>query len=356
MHAGEPQLPAYYFGAYTDYAKDWDNILYNAPYYLMVTSAGNDGNDNSANDAPLEGNSSYDKLTGIRKSQKTVWLSRTDKTRSINSANGTLNSVRISSSSSEGPTDDLRIKPDITGNGTGLYSTYDGTDDAYNTISGTSMSSPNITGSLLLLQQYYNETYGNFMRASTLKGLALHTADDFGAVGPDAVSGWGLMNTKKAAETITKKGLQSIISEIELSQGSTYSIVVKSDGLEPLLASISWTDMPGTENTGEANDSTPVLVNDLDIRVTKILETSSSFMPWRLTSADTNEKADNIVDPFERVDVENALGEYTVTISHKGFLEGGSQKVSLIVTGVSSGIALFTEVNTKITCDDIRNV
>ena len=224
----------------------------------------------------------------------------------IINSDGTLNSVTISSSSSEGPTDDLRIKPDITGNGTGLYSTYDGTDDAYNTISGTSMSSPNITGSLLLLQQYYNETYGNFMRASTLKGLALHTADDFGAVGPDAVSGWGLMNTKKAAETITKKGLQSIISEIELSQGSTYSIVVKSDGLEPLLASISWTDMPGTENTGEANDSTPVLVNDLDIRVVKNAETSSTFMPWKLTSVDTNEQEDNIVDPFERVDVENA--------------------------------------------------
>ena len=112
--------------------------------------------------------------------------------------------------------------------------------------------------------------------------------------------------------------------------------------------------MPGTENTGEANDSTPVLVNDLDIRVTENSETSTSFMPWRLASATTNEKADNIVDPFERVDVENALGEYIVTISHKGFLEGGSQKVSLIVTGVSSGIALFTKVNTKITCDNIE--
>jgi len=318
----------------------------------MVTSAGNDGNDNSANTSPLEGNSSYDKLSGDKTAKNNMVVANGQD--AIINSDGTLNSVTISSSSSEGPTDDLRIKPDITGNGTGLYSTYDGTDDAYNTISGTSMSSPNITGSLLLLQQYYNETYGNFMRASTLKGLALHTADDFGTVGPDAVSGWGLMNTKKAAETITKKGLQSVISEIELTQGSTYSIVVKSDGVEPLLASISWTDIPGTENTGEANDSTPVLVNDLDIRVTENSETSTSFMPWRLASATTNEKADNIVDPFERVDVENALGEYTVTISHKGFLEGGSQKVSLIVTGVSSGIALFTEVNTKITCDDIE--
>ena len=348
--SGESQLPGYFFGGYTSYARDWDNIMYNAPYYLMVASAGNDGNDNSANDAPLEGNNSYDKLTGNKVAKNSMVVAN-GQDATIN-ANGTLNSVRISSSSSEGPTDDLRIKPDITGNGTGLYSTYDGTDDAYNTISGTSMASPNITGSLLLLQQYYKETDGSFMRASTLKGLALHTADDFGAVGPDAVSGWGLMNTKKAAETITKKGLQSIISEIELSQGSTYSIVVKSDGLEPLLASISWTDMPGTENTGEANDSTPVLVNDLDIRVVKNAETPSTFMPWKLTSVDTNEQEDNIVDPFERVDVENASGEYIITISHKGTLEGGSQKVSLVVTGISSGIALLTDTNAKISCDD----
>jgi subtilisin-like proprotein convertase family protein len=347
---GVPTLPAYFFGAYTTYARDWDNIMYNAPYYLMVASAGNDGGDNSANEAPLEGNSSYDKLTGDKVAKNSMVVANGQD--AIINSDGTLNSVTISSSSSEGPTDDLRIKPDIMGNGTGLYSTYESADAVYSTISGTSMASPNITGSLLLLQQHHKETYGSFMRASTLKGLALHTADDVGMVGPDASSGWGLMNTKKAAEIITKKGIQSLISEIELTQGSTYSIVVKSDGLAPLLASISWTDMPGTANIGTANDPTPVLVNDLDIRVVKNSETPTTFKPWKLTSATTNEKEDNVVDPFERVDVENASGEYTITISHKGSLEGGSQKVSLIVSGVSSGIALLTTINSKTSCDD----
>ena len=348
--SGNPVLPAYYFGGYTSYARDWDLIMYNAPYYLMVAAAGNEGNDNSANEAPLEGNSSYDKLTADKVSKNSLIVANGQD--AVINADGTLNSVTISSSSSEGPTDDFRIKPDITGNGTALYSTYDNSDSAYNSLSGTSMASPNITGSLLLLQQYYNEMFGGFMRASTLKGLALHTADDIGVKGPDAVTGWGLMNAKKAAETITKKGLQSVVSEIELSDGSTYSIVVKSDGLEPLLASISWTDMPGTENTGSVNDPTPVLINDLDIRVVKNTETSSTFMPWKLTSVDTNEQEDNIVDPFERVDVDNASGEYIITISHKGTLEGGLQKVSLIVTGISSGIALLTTTNSKTSCND----
>jgi subtilisin-like proprotein convertase family protein len=346
---GNPSLPAYYFGGYINDSRNWDNILYNAPYYLMVVAAGNEGNDNSVNRDPLAGESAYDKLTGHSTSKNNLVIANGND--AVINTDGTLSSVVVSSGSSEGPTDDLRVKPDLMGNGTGLYSTYDSSDIIYNSITGTSMASPNVAGSLLLLQQYYKETYGNFMRASTLKGLALHTADDVGLVGPDAASGWGLMNAKKAAETVTKRDFQSIISEIELIEGSTYTVVVKSDGIHPLFASISYTDLPGVANAGTVNDPTPVLVQDIDIRVKKFTEDSFEvFMPWKLTSVNTNEKGDNIVDPYERVEIENASGEYTITVSHKGVLEGGSQKVSLIVTGVSSGIALLTSQNTKTEC------
>ena len=72
----------------------------------------------------------------------------------------------INSSSSKGPSDDGRIKPDITGNGTGVYSTDSDPNDPsktslYRSATGTSMASPNIAGSLLLLQQYYNELNSN---------------------------------------------------------------------------------------------------------------------------------------------------------------------------------------------------
>src|SRR5690606_17295542 len=97
----------------------------------------------------------------------------------------------------QGPTDDLRIKPDITGNGQVIFSTYDAHDSAYGNMQGTSMSAPNVSGSLLLLQQYANSINGFFMKAATLKGLVLHTADDAGPTGPDAIWGWGLMNSKR---------------------------------------------------------------------------------------------------------------------------------------------------------------
>jgi subtilisin-like proprotein convertase family protein len=339
-------IPDWYYGAYIEASRDWDNLMYNTPYYLQVTAAGNDGTDDLSNTDPLEGNTAFDKLYGMQASKNGLAVAN-GQDATIN-ADGTLNSVLRNTGSSEGPTDDLRVKPDIMGNGTGLNSSIDSADNAYGTFTGTSMAAPNVTGTLLLLQQYYNEKYGAFMKAATLKGLALHTADDTAAIGPDAETGWGLMNAKKAGETITKKeGQLSIISEIELTEGGTYTLVVQSNGVEPLLASISWTDPAGVISTEIVNDATPALVNDIDIRVTKDAET---FMPWKLTSVNTNEKEDNTVDPYERVDVENASGEYTITITHKGSLEGGSQNVSLIVTGVSSAISLFTIENAKTAC------
>ena len=157
----------------------------------MVVAAGNDGNQNSYNGAPLDGNSSYDKLTGHSTSKNNLVVANAQDANIA--ADGTLISVSINSSSSEGPTDDYRIKPDITGNGTNVYSTYQNSDTAYNSITGTSMASPNVAGSLLLIQEHYNNTNGSFARAATIKGLALHTADDAGPNGPDAVYGWGLL-------------------------------------------------------------------------------------------------------------------------------------------------------------------
>ncbi|RUT72232.1 T9SS C-terminal target domain-containing protein [Flavobacterium cupreum] len=331
------------FGAYETFARDWDNLMFNAPYYLMIKAAGNDGTDNTANSSPLGGNTSYDKLTGYATAKNSLVIANANDA-VINTTTGALTSVTINTSSSQGPTDDLRIKPDLTGNGTAVYSTATLTatptpltNSSYGNATGTSMASPNVTGTLLLLQQHYKNLKGNFMRAATLKGLALHTADDAGPTGPDAIFGWGLLNAKFAAETITKNGTFAIIQEHTLPTGSTYSFPVTSDGVNPLIASISWTDPAGTAYLGSiANVSTARLVNDLDIRVTN---SSGTVLPYRLLSATVNGLGDNTRDPFERIAITGAAGNYTVTISHKGTLVNGSQKYSVIVTGITVPIA-----------------
>jgi len=331
-------VPDYYFGAYIAESRDWDEVMHNAPYYLMVVAAGNDGNQNSYNGAPLGGNSSYDKLTGHSTSKNNLVIANAQDA-NIDS-NGNLVSVTINSSSSEGPTDDFRIKPDLTGNGTQLTSTYETSNTAYGTITGTSMASPNVTGTLLLLQQHANNTFGNFMRAATLKGLALHTADDVGPTGPDAVYGWGLLNAKRAAEAISDEGTNSAIEELTLISGNSYTITVDADGVNDLMASISWTDAPGTATT-QTNSSTKRLVNDLDIRVS---QNGTTFSPYRLTGVTTNGLGDNTADPYERIAVANASGTYTITITHKGSLSGGSQNYSLILTGITAGGAACAAV------------
>src|SRR5690606_30406036 len=152
-----------YIGAYTDESYEWDEVAYNSPYYLMVVSAGNDGN--VANPSPST--NGYDKLTGNKVSKNNLVVANAED--AVIGANGVLTSVAINSSSSQSPADDLRIKQDNTRNGTGVYSTYETSNTAYGTISGTSMASPNIAGTLLLLQQHYKNINNRFMKAATLK-------------------------------------------------------------------------------------------------------------------------------------------------------------------------------------------
>lgn len=322
---GYGPLNSNFYGAYMERSRNWDNLLYNAPYYLMVNSAGNNGLNDTINRNPLAPD--YDKLSGFGTSKNNLVVANADV---LVGEEGNITSAEIFRTSSQGPTDDLRIKPDITGQGVRVKSSYARSDNDYQEVTGTSMAAPNITGSLLLLQQYYNRLNETFMRAATLKGLALHTADDVGAVGPDAISGWGLLNAKKAAETILNNGSGSLIQELIISQGQTITITVEADSINDLMASISWTDYPGIINT-VLNSPIPALMNDLDIRV----EGDSIYKPWRLVTHNENAKdGDNTKDPFERVDIENASGTYTITITLKDTSFSASQAFSLVVTGI----------------------
>ena len=345
-------------GIYGSDAKDFDAIMYNAPYYLQVVSAGNDGGDGTSNTDPLEGNVLYDKLSGMTTAKNNLTVANGQD--AVIDEDGNLVSMNRNNGSSEGPTDDLRIKPDITGNGSGLISPVGG-DSGYGNYTGTSMSGPNVMGSLLLVQQHYNNINGSFMLGATLKGLALHTADDItpdnssslsqSLIGPDATTGWGLLNTKFAVETINKAGFASVVKEETLNNEDTFIMNVKSDGINPLVASISWTDVAGEQNTNGVNDPTPALVNDLDIRVTQVIDgETTTFLPWKLTSVNTNELGDNLVDPYEKIEIAAASGEYLVTVSHKGALTNDLQNFSLIVTGSLSDINLTSTNPSIIQC------
>lgn len=342
-------LPAWYIGTYDSTAKDWDEIAYLAPYYLMVASAGNSGDDQN-NAEPIT--FGIDKLTGNKTAKNNLVIANCLDA-SVNAAGDLTAAVAINSSSSQGPTDDRRIKPDITGNGTGLISTSSTSNTATANLTGTSMSSPNVAGTLLLLQQHHNNLTTKFMKAATLKGLACHTADDSGNIGPDVYFGWGLLNAKAAAQALTSNGLNAWVSEEKLNQGQTYTITVKSLGTSPLIATACWTDIPGDANNGEraANDLTPALVNDLDVRITR---NGLTYYPWKLASDPTLDAiriGDNNIDNVEQVKIDSPpAGDYVITVTHKGTLVTNKQDFSLIITGVSSGFAIIPTSNDLEVC------
>jgi hypothetical protein len=345
----------YRFGFYDKKSADLDKIAYNAPYYLIVKSADNKRTENG----PTAGTPYYLRNTNTK---SIVSRNRNDSFDTIpmdgNAKNiltvGAIDGgdvvptkpseIKMSAYSSWGPTDDGRIKPDLVGVGEGILSASANADDAYATYNGTSVSSPNVAGSLLLLQEFYaKQKFGFTMRAATLKGIALHTANEAGTTqGPDYQFGWGLLNTERAAQVIANSDQNHFLSESVLYQNSTNTFQVVASGKSPIKATISWTDPEGTPTLVKPeniNNRTPKLVNDLDIRIS---DGQKTFMPWVLNPNVPNlgaTQGDNFRDNVEQVFVENPVAgkTYTVIINHKGSsLRGDIQYYALIISGVSS--------------------
>ncbi|RAU84110.1 S8 family serine peptidase [Pontibacter arcticus] len=348
----------YKFGYYDQTAAKWDQIAYNAPYLLMVKSAGNNRSENGPKEGEpyfqrngsgkfelvasrgkdISSNNGYDIIStyGTAKNILTVGA-----VASITNGYAQASDVVAAGFSSFGPTDDGRIKPDLVGNGTSILSASSEGDKMYKITSGTSMSAPNVSGTLLLLQEHYaNLNKGSIMRAATLKGLAIHTADEAGpAPGPDYQFGWGLLNAAKAATLLSNTNKTHLLQENTLQQGQVYTLKVTASGAGPLVATISWTDPESTvleANASVLNNRSARLVNDLDISIQR---ESTTYLPWILdpTKPDAAAKpGNNILDNVEQILVSDAVpGEtYTITIKHKGTLTKGPQNYSLLVSGV----------------------
>jgi subtilisin family serine protease len=184
----------YDFGRYSDTVRLMDDILYDAPYHLPIFAAGNDRNDIGDGSQPDDGDykdGGYDTLTAYAVAKNVLTVGAVNDAVSANERS--VSQASMASFSSWGPCDDGRIKPDVVGNGINLYSADSATNSEYRVLSGTSMAAPNVSGSAALLMELYGELFnGNQMRASSLKGLIIHTADDCGRVGPDYQYGWGI--------------------------------------------------------------------------------------------------------------------------------------------------------------------
>lgn len=333
-------LPMWIFGNYDSGASSIDQVANAYPFYQIVVAAGNDRN--NPNLDQIDYKLGYDMLTGYGVSKNALTVAAVNQ---VLDYTGPL-SVEMSPFSNYGPTDDGRIKPDISAKGVNVNSCGNLTNAQYQTLSGTSMAAPGVTGGIMLLQNHYNNLNSAFMRASTVRGLICHSAKEAGAnVGPDYEFGWGLIDVEKAATIISGKNSTSVIEENTLANNQTFTKFFAIATPQTIMATICWTDPTGAQNgNGQEDIRTARLKNNLDI---KIFKDDIPYYPWKLNveepTAAATRTSDNNVDNIEKIQIDNAQpGVYTIQVTHKGSLTGGSQVFSLIAsgtTGITLGVA-----------------
>ena len=357
------------FGIYDAESQNWDQMVYSNPFYLPFKSAGNDRGDVPSGSDPKvfynvntgtwdvfsgatpPADGQYDCVSTYGNAKNILTIGAVNK---ITNGWTSASSVVMSSFSGWGPTDDGRIKPDICAAGVNLNSSYSTSNTAYSLSSGTSMSSPSASGSALLIQQHFNNLNARFLRASTLKGLIIHTADEAGtSAGPDYSYGWGLMNTAKAVQVISDSGANSIIeSQIPVAL-TAFTRTVVANGTSPLRLTLCWTDVPANPSTGSIlDDPNSKLVNDLDIRLTRVSD-NQVFSPYILNPAIPSAAAttgDNTRDNVEQIHIAApTAGIYTIRITSKRALSA-NQSFSLLISGLSPIPAANFTASTQATC------
>ena len=255
----EENDPAY--GEYTSGSEDADTFARNNPDFLLLFAAGNNGGIFNTVDSP----STAKNAISVGATQHAAFA-------------GT-----IASFSSRGPTDDGRIKPDLTAPGENISSAATDEDVTTNNCnavpnSGTSMATPTLAGYAALVRQYLRDgfyptgvaTPGDAIEPSSalVKALLINSGTPMSNEGdiPNDTQGWGRVLLDDALHFDGDDRDLWLVDEASgFDRGAgqnpmRYPIVVDAD-TEALEVTLVWTDAP----------STPVavtnLVNDLDLRV-----------------------------------------------------------------------------------------
>ena len=251
--------------------------------------------------------------------------------------------------SSWGPTDDGRIKPDVSApgcqsNGDGGVTSCDSSSNtAYTTLCGTSMASPTTCGVGALLLQDYRDHYPGQpdFRNSTLKMLLAHTAADNGNAGPDYQFGYGSIRAKEAVDFMRSGNF----TEQELSQGAVFGFNMDVAAGDPeVKVTIAWDDVPAVPL------STTTLVNDIDIVVFD--PSGGRHYPWTLNPANPSSPAvqtqEDHLNNIEQVYVANPqAGTWRVEIVGTN-IPVGSQVVSIGATPSLTVQGVFISLNSPI--------
>ncbi|MDH7464380.1 S8 family peptidase [Chitinophagaceae bacterium 26-R-25] len=294
-------------GAYDVLSNYIDDQLYTYPSILHVFAAGNDGQFTCAPFPPT-----YSTIkSGFQCAKNVLTVGNLDN----------VNNYQLNSTSSRGPTDDGRLKPEIVAGGTGINSTFP--NNSYGNLTGTSQSSPTVTGTLALLYERYRQLNAGADPSSALiKALVCNTAEDKGAIGPDYAYGYGNLNARRAVEALEKNAYYMNTATNGSAQTQTISNVPAGAQVKIMLC---WTDPSASPNAVNA------LINNLDLTVTD--GSGTSHKPLTLNPANVAALATEAVDNFnniEQVVVTNlTAGNFTINVTGTN-IPTGSQDYAVV--------------------------
>lgn len=164
----------------------------------------------------------------------------------------------IGGGSSRGPANDGRIKPEIVAGGTSIISTFPF--NSYGYASGSSMSSPTVTGALALLYERYRQLHGGTdPSAALIKTIACNSATDLGNPGPDYTFGFGMLNARTAVETMENG--QYFTGTLSNGGNGSFTISGVPAGVQQVKIMLYWADPAAAPFAASA------LVNNLDLTV-----------------------------------------------------------------------------------------
>jgi hypothetical protein len=223
--------------------------------------------------------------------------------------------------------------------GINIYSTIPGS--SYGTMSGTSMSSPVVTGTTALLVEQWRRTFGGANPTpATLKTLMIATADDLGNVGPDYTYGFGLLNAKAAVDTILADAGQGRRIKIDkVATGEKIEMPVTLNAAQTLRVVLGWSDPEVLTFPDPSYEGDPLavatLVNDLDVKV--VDPSGADVLPYVLSRDNPSQPATrgvNRVDNTEEVEIAGAVaGTYKVVITGTSVTASSPQTFVLVTNG-----------------------
>ncbi len=215
----------------------------------------------------------------------------------------------VANGSSKGPVRDGRIKPEITAQGTAVYSTVSVNFYGFN--SGTSMASPAVAGGLALLYQRYRQLHANVNpRNGLMKALLCNGATDKGNPGPDYRYGFGWMNLLRSVKMLEQENY--VHDSVQTGQTKTITLNVPAN-IAQLKVMLYWND------PAAAVLAKPALVHDLDLEVTD--PASTIILPQLLDTVPANVNSNAItgkdhINNIEQVVINNpAAGTYTFSVT-----------------------------------------